>query len=717
MKRTIALLLAISLWFGVHESAAQTAYPQITAIKPVAAQVGTTSEHEISFVGNYEGAYQVFVTGKGVTGEVVPGKGPIKVKFTVAADAMLGVRDVRVATPFGVSTLGPLVIAADPIVVEKDKNNTPEEAQPISVPATVCGRIEQNNDIDFFKLTVKAGQAISFHVRSARLRDKVNGEHGRNPNSNLIITLQNAAGEILTSNKNFFFADPFLHHKFAKDGEYLLGIRDVRYRGIDIWHYSIEINERPFVTNVYPLQGTPGRPAKAELFGYNLPAGPITTTVSIPSGIAEGPWSMALPLNGGKTNPVPVVVSSLPFVQEKAGENGLVASAQPIAIPSAVNGRIEKDSDIDCYVFEAKWKERFAFEVLARRYQFGLDSALDSTLRIIRADDGTQLTDNDDFRDSRIGPRNTYSDSFIESWVAPGNDKYCVEIRDLQFRGGPRFAYLLKVTRAEPHFLLDIDTDKTLIKPGTGAVIFVRAHRKHGFTGPIDLHIDGLPAGVTATCGRILDVGNKNRGGGTDGCILLTTKKGATIAAANVTITGTAVHKESGGKEKKFSVVARPRVALYMGGGGRGHYRAAMHTVCVCKPLDIIGVVTSPTEITLKPGESRKIEVTVTRAKDFEKDVSLDVIYQHLGSIYGDSLPKGVTIDAPASKLRLAGADTKGVIVLKAAADVTPARRQLVPIMAHVSINFVQKMSYCGQPLWVTVEVPEKKPDPKAKKK
>ncbi len=82
-----------------------------------------------------------------------------------------------------------------------------------------------------------------------------------------------------------------------------------------------------------------------------------------------------------------------------------------------------------------------------------------------------------------------------------------------------------------------------------------------------------------------------------------------------------------------------------MPGGGRGHYPVEMHTVSVGEPLDITAVKVSATEVKLKPGESQKIEITIERAEGFDKNVTLDCLYRHLNSVYGDSLPKGVTID------------------------------------------------------------------------
>jgi hypothetical protein len=119
--------------------------------------------------------------------------------------------------------------------------------------------------------------------------------------------------------------------------------------------------------------------------------------------------------------------------------------------------------------------------------------------------------------------------------------------------------------------------------------------------------------------------------------------------------------------------------------------------------MDLRSVRISPTAITLKPGESQKIEVTIERGPDFKANVTLDTIYQHLSSVYGNSMPAGVTIDEKASQTLLLGDQVKGAIVLKAAADAKPVKDQLVPIMAHVSINFAIKATYCGDALRVTV--------------
>jgi hypothetical protein len=688
------LLLAWS--FAAPAGLAQTSYPMVMSISPVAVQAGQASECEVSARYNLYGAYQVFVTGTGVTGEVDPPRPPdgkpaalkpvinkLKVRFKVAPDALLGVRDVRLATPQGVSTLGQIVVVRDPVVREAANNDTMKTAQPIALPATVCGAIEKPEDVDYYKFPVTAGTALTFHVRSQRLQNKI---HDLQEHSDPILTLRNAAGTVLAANDNYFAGDPLLHYRFATAGEYYLEIRDARYGGNPDWVYSIEINDRPFVTNVFPSRLTPGTPSRLRLAGFNLPADP-TLSFTLPADTPEGlHWAM-LPLGKGEvTNAVPIIVSRLPEVIEAAGDNNTPARAQKVAVPCGVSGCIESEGDVDCYAFEAKAGERFTFEVVAHEHQ----SPLDSFLRILN-DKGERLAENDDATD-----RYVHADSLIENWAAPANGRYVVEIRDLHLRGGPAFVYYLKVTRSEPTFTLDTDTDKTLLAPGTAAVIFVRALRKNGFAGDIQLAVEGLPPGVTASCGRIL-------ASGMDGCILLRAAPDAKQVAANLRITGSATVAEGKDKARTLTATARPLQEVYMPGGGRFHYPVEMHTVSVGDPLDLLSVKISPTAIALKPGESKKIDVVIERRAGFNQNVTLDVVYQHLDQIFGNSLPAGVTVDDKASQTLLTGAQTRGSITLKAAANAAPVQNQQVPIMAHMSINFVMKFTYCGEPLLVSV--------------
>ena len=691
MAGVFALATSIATALG------QTSYPMVTGVSPLAARIGDMTECEVSAQHNLAGAYRVFVSGTGVTGEVVPPEvkevtppatpppaiPKIKVRFIVAADASPGVRSFRLATPRGASTVGNLVLTREPVLRESAENNSLATAQAVTLPAAICGAIESAEDVDLYKFTVAADACWTFHVRCQRCENQI---HDLQTHCDPILSLKDAQGATLAFNDNFLHGDPLLFHSFAAAGEYFLEIRDVRYQGNADWQYLVEATDAPFVVNVSPLGVTPGAQVRLSLSGFNLPADPAALLVPAAE-TSDGEQWFPLVCEGRATYPAPVIVHHRPAMFELEGENSTPAAAQAIAAPVALCGRVEKAGDVDCFALETRQGEAFTFEVHARRRQ----SSLDSILRILDAN-GAPLVENDDMSVGRLN----CSDSLIENWTAPSTGKIVLEVTDCHERGGQDFPYMLEVTRSEPYFTLDLDTDKTHLGPGTASPIFVRAYRKNGFAGEIALSIEGLPENVTAQCGRILATGN-------DGAILLQAAPNAAVSASNVRIVGSATHKMADGRELKLSAVATPLQEIYMPGGGRSHYPVEMHTVAVCEPLDIKSVKLSATEVKLKPGESQRIDVTIERREGFEGNATLDVVYQHLGSIFGASLPKGVSIDEKNSKTLLSGKETQGHITLVAAADAPAAERQQAPIMAHVSINFVMKMTYAGEPFWVTV--------------
>ena len=685
------LLLFVGI-LATSETPAQTSYPMLMSIRPVAAQQGQTSEHTVRSRYDLYGAYKVLVSGDGVQGEVVPhavkqGEKPgkieaLKVRFTVSANAQPGVRDFRLATPRGVSTLGQLVITRGAVVLEAGNNDSLSTPQTVELPATLCGAIEEAEDIDYYQFRVDADTSFSFHVRSMRLQDRI---HDLQQHVDPILTLRSKSGATLASSDNFYSADPFLGYHFEDAGEYLLEIRDVRYHGNAYWEYSIEVAAQPFVLNTYPLGLAARKAAQVELIGFSIPSNPIAE-FQVPA--QQGKTvEVGIPLESTLSNPVPLIVTDLPLTNEQPQEHSRTENAQQVSVPTGINGRLSSEGEIDCYAFDAMKGDMLTVEVTARRRQ----SAIDSHLRILDSN-GKQLQLNDDLK---IGKRG-YSDSLIESWTVPADGKYVIELRDVHLRGGPRFVYFLELTRSKPYFQLFADTDKTQLAPGAAGVIFVRAVRKNGFAGTIELGIDHLPEGVTASSGRILPDGQ-------DGCIILEASPETNLAATNVLIHGKATRSNNGPAADSSIIPAAQYQETYLPGGGRGHWPVEMHTVAIGRPGDVLELALDNYEITLEPGETQKINVEVKRAKGFDKNVTLDVIYQHLGSVYGNTLPKGVTIDANASKTLLTAGATQGQLVFKADPKASPVDSQQVSVMANVSINFVMKTTFSSKPLLISV--------------
>ncbi len=664
-------------------------YPMLMSIRPTAACIGQASMHEIHARYNLAGATQVMVSGTGVVGEVVVDEKSkpedaarndindsiCKLQFTVAADALPGLRDIRILTPHGASTIGQLMLVRDPVVIEAGDNDSAANAQNVELPLTYCGAIEKAEDVDFIRFHLEEGTSWTFHVMSQRLLNRL---HDMQTRIDPMISLRGPNGTLLASADNFYAGDPLLHWNCTQSGDYTLEVRDVRYQGNADWMYSIEIHDRPFVTQIHPLAISLDTPTQVSLVGYHFDAKAVAT-VTLPNGVEPGIGSTSLVVDGRPSNQVVYFGTHLPI------HNELMSG--PIVVPSVLVGRIDQPVEVDRFEFEAKAQTRFNFRAYSRR----LMSAMDPVLRILN-EKGDSLIENDDATVTRVNQ----SDPWIENWTAPADGKYTIEIRDLHQRGGPSFGYAIEVTQAEPYFLLEADTDKTQLAPGMGSVLYVRGLRKNGMVGDIQLAVEGLPGGVQATPGRIL-------ADGTDGCIIFNASGDAPLSASNIRIMGIANVAPKDQPPKLLQVMASPLQEYYSPGGGRGNYPVETHTLSVAKPMDIRAIHVSQEAVELKPGGSQRIEVSVERAPDFKGNVTLDLILQHLEQPYGNSLPKGVTVDPASSKTLLTGEESKGFITITAAADAPLVDRQLVPINVHVSINFVMKHTFCAGPFWISV--------------
>lgn len=180
MWKSVVAFVAVTTLVS-HSALAQKSYPMLMSLSPAAVQVGQTSEHTVESRYSMFGANQVLISGEGVTGEVVTpmelgkdGKEPaltqIKLKFTVAAEAMTGVRDFRIIGPTGPSTVGQIVITRDPVIVEDPKNDTQETAQAVVAPGTICGCVEKAEDVDFYRFTVEQPASLTFHCLAMHLK-------------------------------------------------------------------------------------------------------------------------------------------------------------------------------------------------------------------------------------------------------------------------------------------------------------------------------------------------------------------------------------------------------------------------------------------------------------------------------------------------------------------------------------------------------------------
>ena len=711
MKRILALLSLYCL--AIPAASAQTSFPMLGGAYPVGVQRGKTTDVILRAAGNggtnLYGVYKVMFPYKGIQAEIVPPekgwqpKDPnkpwelpqvpeVRMRVTVAPDVPTGTYEYRIATPrAGTSSVGQLVIGDEPEVAEKEPNNTQEQAQAVMIPCVLNGIIQNSEDSDFCKFQASAGQEIVFAVLCARLQDKV---HDLDPHVDPLIVLSDAQGKELASNDDYYRADPMLSYKFTQAGEYRISIRDVSYRGNPQWVYRLNMTTRPYVTAVLPPAVSRVGTNDLRVVGFNL-GGNGSAKAIVPADFASGIRELPLMIGDKLTNPVPLLIGETPqtlrdypAAMNKAGavlaaltnekERGSIPT---LTLPGTVNSVLTQETVPHLYKFTAKKGEAWGFEVTARR----IGSRLDSELKL-RDAKGNVLASNDDTfgKDSRI------------EWAAPNDGEYLLELRDLAGKAGAGYGYNLNAARLSPDFRLKCDTDRAMIAPGNRTTWYVLAERKHGFAGEIKIEVKGLPAGVTASALTI-------PANMTVGTIFLTAAPDAKMDASLVEVYGTAALPGTDGKAADVTRKVFPVTEIYLPGGGRGLMEVLTQSVGVSETNDL-EVTANTQSITLKPGESVKIEMEIKRRPDYKKPVTLDVRVQHLGGIFVNPLPPGVTVDDGASKTLLGENETKGYITLKAAPDAQMVKNIPLAVFANVSVNFVMKVWYAAPPIALSVQ-------------
>ena len=688
--RFLAALLACFVFTCLPGLAAgQSSYPMITHVLPAAIQRGHTSEIEVFGQMDFAGPSQAIFEGSGLSAEVLASSAnakqkagaqvkSAKVRVTADKNATCGIREFRLICDRGVSSIGQIVVVDEPVVEDRGPNNTPAQAQLVQLPVAICGRLEAAEDVDCFRFHAKVGIPVTFEVVCARLEDKI---HDLQKHADPLLAVLDSRGKELISNDDYFFADPYLVFQPPAEGEYVVQVRDVRFDGDPRWGYVLLGTDRPHVAQVFPRVGRPGESLPVELSG-SATAIQKTAVVSLPKEL--GMHWLPIPLGAGFTNAVPFLVSDLPQVREKE-PNDKLEQAQTLTIPCGVSGRIGRPHDVDYYCFYGAKGTPISFEIRARRFGTSWCSALDSVMDVLDAKAKVLATNDDTFgKDSRIV-------------FAPAADgAYFLRIQDLHHRGGEASIYYLEAINAAPDFKLHFEPDKITVGPGTSAACYVRVERLNGFTESVDVRLDSLPKGLSATA---LAIPPSMK----EGLIVVTASRDAEKSAGIFRVDWqAAVVREKNGTRKSIIREAIAKQEIYLPGGGRGQIDVQMPVAAVGSVPDIVQVRVEPQEIVLEPGHEIQLKVTVQRRSDFDKGVSLDLLLRHLGTVFANPLPPGVTVAEGKSKT-LIGAGNEGVIVLQAAANAKPIERVPISVLANVSVNFMVKMGYSSPVIWLSV--------------
>ena len=420
----------------------------------------------------------------------------VTIQVTLAPNAKVGEREIRLTTERGLSNPLTFCVGQLPEFTKDDWKNVPQSRDnleprfdptppPIHVtlPATLNGQIPPGG-VDQYRFSARHGQQV-IAVASARalipyLADAVPGWF------QVTMALSDASGHELDYADHYRFQpDPVLYCVIPKDGEYLVEIRDSLYRGREDFVYRVTLGELPFITGIFPLGVQTGQTATVTLRGGNLP---ITRLTFDATNKPPGTYPVVVKTPEWVSNVMPFVVDEFPDCSEKE-PNDTPGTAQPVTLPIIINGHIDPPGDWDVFRFDGQADQQIVAEVRARR----LNSPLDSVLKLTDAT-GNQIAFNDDFEDKGAGLTTHHADSYLSATL-PAKGTYYLALGDAQHKGGPDYAYRLRLSAPRPDFELRVVPASLNARPGSSAPVTVYALRRDGFTNPITIALRNAPTG------------------------------------------------------------------------------------------------------------------------------------------------------------------------------------------------------------------------------
>ena len=409
MRHTFHVVLIIALVTGVSGRAwAQTAPPTLQKLAPTGAQRGTQVTltiqgtnigdatrlifSEPGFSARITAVEEMPVEKMVVPKGVVRTDAPIDDKarrfaltavVTIAKEVPHGVHGFRLHTPLGVSNQLRFAVSALAETKEQEPNDS-GTPQGITLPAALVGSLGKAGDVDAYRFTARAGEEMVFQVVARPLGARLDS----------VVRLIDASGRVVAENNDVDLnRDSVLTWRFTDAGTYAIAIEDLEHGGAgDGFGYRIYAGVLPYLTGVFPLGVRGGAAADVAITGVNLGGDSVRVTGEPAySGGRTVPVTAGAP-RGSVLNRKAIALGPYPEALEHE-PNGDLALAQPLAIPSSVNGRVwtsrggtaeaqqRAPGDQDLFKFTAVKGQKLVFEVTAQQ----LGSPLDSIVEVLDA--------------------------------------------------------------------------------------------------------------------------------------------------------------------------------------------------------------------------------------------------------------------------------------------------------------------------------------------
>lgn len=538
--RLLSLIVVLSL---ASLAWADLPSPRFDRITPLGAAAGSSVEVEVA-AGDAEDATKLIFDHPGISATHVKDR---KFKVTIAADVPAGTYDARIVAKHGVTNPRLFAVSKGLTEVTETPPKDPAAGQVVPVNSVINGSSKQGIE-SVFRFTAKKGQRIVAECFAQRLDSQLDAT----------MTLTDSEGRQLASNGDYAGKDPLVDFVAPKDGDYLVVMNDLSFRGG--FPYRLLITDAPHVENVFPRAVQAGKKADLTVYGRNLGSGAksspwivtdvpldaITESVTPPDDILKRgtfrfthhptghsvlPTAATCTLNGFQYRGIPLLVSDTPVTLEQE-PNDDPLKPQKIELPAVVSGRFDKERDADWYEFEVPENGSYSFDVYCER----IGGRADPYLVVFDDKDG-RVVELDDF-----GIRMNAFDGHVRdvsgSVSLTAKKKYRVLVQDRYRRGGARYQYVLVIRKPVPDFFPVVIHSQnpgpggTTIRKGGSVYIDVMIHNTGGFGGQVTITAEGLPKGLHMTPAII---NNDTRG-----VLVLTADKDAAEFVGPIKLTATA---------------------------------------------------------------------------------------------------------------------------------------------------------------------------------
>ena len=644
---------------------------------------------------------------------------------TVAADVPHGVHAFRVLTPLGVSNLLRFAVSALPERVEQEPNEPPAP-QKVTLPAALVGALATPGDVDAYEFGARAGEDLVFQVVARpigsrldsviRVRDvhgKVvaeNNDFDLNRDSTLTWRCAETGTYVLTLEdiEHGGAKNGFAYRVYAGAQAQLAALFPLQPRPGPVMARKLAEIER------YP-QVIEAEPNDALSAAQKLP---------IPSTVTGRVW-VSSPASGGSSarsdhdvfrftarkgqalvfdvtaqqlgSPLDSIVDVLaadgravprailrPLAQTEIALNDPDSGRRSMRLLTwneiATNDYLlvgdellqveamptHPDDDIRLKGFRGPRTP--LLDTSARNHSVGA-----AVYKVEIHPPGTRLEPNGmpiaqiDYVNDDGGPRYGGKDSRLH-FEAPADGEYFVRLRDVRGLEGERFTYRLTVREPAPDFAITFDPKSFNIPRGGRVSLTVTADRRDGFAGPIDVELRDVPAGLTATAGRIP--------AGADTTVLM-------LAASESASLDTL---------PTLKLVARATI------DGRPVTRDADVTepipVVALAPKPDLVVTTGAPQVELAAGQEVTLTVTVERHNGFTARVPISVM----------NLPHGVRVnDIGLNGVMITEQETTRTIHIIAEPWVQP-QTQPILIVGRVEVNSPLRNEAAALPVTLVIK-------------